>query len=144
MLSRPFLAPFSVFSRRVGLFVCRVKKLFLGLKKCDASFINFRWISTAFIWSKKIQVVVTSISNATHLGACKIYVPIPCNVSTDWHRGRQIQDLLNGTGVMRNVVESYLEEQHSYFYVSLERGSGTCPGFILNSFSFSDSVKHLL
>ena len=73
-----------------------------------------------------------------------MYVPIPCNVSTDWHRGCQIQDLLNGTGVMRNVVESYLEEQHSYFYVSLERGSGTCPGFILNSFSFSDNVKHLL
>ena len=29
-----------------------------------------------------------------------MYVPIPCNVSTDWHRGRQIQDLLNGTGTM--------------------------------------------
>ena len=49
---------------------------------------------------KKIQVVVTSIPNATHLGACKMYVPIPCNVSTDWHRGRQIQDLLNGTATM--------------------------------------------
>ena len=58
-------------------------------------------------------------------GAVTMYLYL---VSTDWHRGRQIQDLLNGTGVMRNVVESYLEEQHSYFYVSLERGSGTCSG----------------
>ena len=37
---------------------------------------------------------------------------------------------------MRNVVESYLEEQHSYFYVSLESGSGTCPGFFSFLFIF--------
>ena len=101
-----------------------------------------------------MQVLSISVGYLPHLfglkknpGSCYFYFQcstlgghvqcyLPTYVGTDWHRGRQIQDLLNGTGVMRNVVESYLEEQHSYFYVFLESESGTCPGFLKIPFHF--------